>query len=471
MSGFNPNNIKVNLDGATINATIADEIDANITNTSLDVNVTNSPLNVTATISGTPAVTISGTPSVTATISGTPTVNIGTMPNVTATTTPIAFGMDASLRTRVSIATTLFDGKILNADNARLFQNIGTGTGLFVDNSYSMTVTEGQYFIRQARSFNPYFSGKSQLIELTADFFNAEVGKLKRFGYFSSNAVAPYDSNKDGVWLENDGTTIRLIISNNGSEKLNKVITQWDGYANLAEYQNIATWGNFTVIGIDFLWLGGAVLRLFVKTSTGFVLAHTFNYSGTSQGQFMRSPNQPVRYEIRSTAGSGTFRYICSQVATEGSFAESGETLSLVNIASITANTAGIIYALKGVRKLAAYRDIAVQIIDMAVSNTSPNQDAGMLMLLLNPTLSAPLVYATNSRIEEATATTQTISAYERIIAAISVAAGGDTAIMAQNFLSYLKGNINNTFDEYVLAYLATTANQSVNGVLTIKEY
>lgn len=34
-----------------------------------------------------------------------------------------------------------------------------------------------------------------------------------------------------------------------------------------------------------------------------------------------------------------------------------------------------------------------------------------------------------------------------------------------------MSSTINNTMDEYVLAYIPTTNNQTVNGVLTIKEY
>lgn len=106
----------------------------------------------------------------------------------------------------------------------------------------------------------------------------------------------------------------------------------------------------------------------------------------------------------------------------------------------------------------------------MAISNTA-SSDAGILLLLLNPTLSAPLSYSNNSRLSEATATNQTILAYQRVIAALPVGASGSTSVMAQNFLSYLTGAIDDTFDEYVLAYAPTTANQSVNGVITVKEY
>lgn len=387
------------------------------------------------------------------------------------------FGTDPSGRLRVGQMYTLLDGKILNADNTRLFETIGTGTGAFSNNKFSMSVTSGQYLIRQSKRFNPYFSGKAQLIEETFDNFQPQVGITKRVGYFSSNAVAPYNSNKDGIWIESDGTTIRLICSRDGTETLNVPITEWTGYDNLAEYKTLTTWKNFSVSAMDFLWLGGAEQRLYMKTSNGFTLAHAFEYAGTAEDVFIKSPNQPVRYEIRSTSGSGSMRYICCQVATEGSYDEAGETISVSNITHVNAASVGTIYAVLGVRKATTYRDIAIQIVDMAISNTSPQNDAGVLYLLLNPTLSAPLSYSAYSRFERAIATTQTVTTSgaditcDRIIAALPVGAAGSTNVMSSNFLSYMTGLIGNTYDQYVLAYLPITANQSVYGVITLKEY
>ena len=382
------------------------------------------------------------------------------------------FGYDVSGRQRVGSLTTLLDGKILNSDNTRLFQVVGTGTAAFINNKSNMPVTAGQFLERQSKRFCPYFSGKAQLIEETFDNFQPEVDVVKRVGYFSSNNVTPFDTNKDGVWLESGAGTIKVIISRAGVETLNVDITNWTGYADLAEYQNVANWQNFTVIAFDFLWLGGATFRLSVKTSKGFVTAHHFEYSGTAQDTFTLSPNQPVRYEIRSTTGTGSFRYICCQVATEASFDEAGETIAVYNASSITTNVVGTIYALKGVRKVASKRDMAIQILEMSLTNTA-STDAGIVMLLLNPTLSANLTWATNSNFEEGTATNQTITAGTgRLLAAQTIGtSGGSTQAMKENFLSFLSGNINNTFDEYILAYMPTTNNQTVNGVLTLKEF
>ena len=83
-------------------------------------------------------------------------------------------------------------------------------------------------------------------------------------GYFSSNAVAPYDTNKDGFWLEDDGETKRIVVSRKGVETLNVAMADWNGdsYAQTwleerSEYFNVILW--------DFLWLGGQFLGYLSK--------------------------------------------------------------------------------------------------------------------------------------------------------------------------------------------------------------
>lgn len=377
-----------------------------------------------------------------------------------------SFGYDAGGRTRISQITTLFDGKNLGIDDTLAFENVGTGTATFSNNKTNLTVTSGQYEIRQTKRFFPYFSGKGQLVEQTFDNFQTEVNVIKRAGYFSTSAIAPYTANTDGFYIEDDGTKKVLKIFRNGTETASINFTAMDNYSAISSYD----WSKFTVIAFDFLWLGGAILRFWVKTSSGFTLIHSVNYSGTSVDTFTLSPNQPLRYEIRSSTGTGSLRYICSQVATEGSINESGKPLVIFNTTSITCNVVGTIYALKSIKKQSAYRDTAIQIVNVAVGITATT-DAGLVMLFINPTLSAPITYANKEKIQEGTATNQTITVNTgRLIACFPISASGTDNSMKDNYYSFLSGLINNTMDEYVLAYMPTTNNQTVNGIISIKE-
>jgi hypothetical protein len=228
------------------------------------------------------------------------------------------------------------------------------------------------------------------------------------------------------------------------------------GYNNLGIYKTLSTWDNFTVVVFDFLWLGGAVLRLWVKTPSGFVKAHEFSYAGSSPDVFILSPNQPVRYDVYSSTGSGSMTYVCAQVATEGSLDESGfsrfvDTGSTV----ITTATNGTTYPVKAIRKQAALRDVGVmmEFIDIMVSTT---QDQARWTIQINPTLSATLTYAAlaNSPIEQATGNgTITVTTPGEIIAGGFIQSGVNVSLaqLNLNYLMWLGSTLTNTMDEYVL--------------------
>lgn len=385
---------------------------------------------------------------------------------------PSTFTLDAGQRLRVSQLTTLADLKILDEDDTLLTENFGTGTGTYNNNTYSMSVTSGQYRIKCSKLYFNYYAGKSQLIECTFHAFNAEANVTKRIGYFSSNAVAPFNSNLDGFWLENTGSTIDLVVSNNGTEKLRRNITQWDNYSLISSYD----WSKFTVIAFDYLWLGGAVLRLFLKTDKGFVLCHTFNYSGTDTGTFTRSPNHKIRYEVRSTTGSGSLTYICSQIATEGSIAESGKQRTVdTGSTQITLANIGTTYPLKAIRKKATHRDRMVKSIGLN-ANVSSNADILLLSLQLNPTLSASLTYTdvANSSVQEATGNgTITVTSPGTKLWSDYMVTGKAIPhnILEQEFLSKMGITLDDIPDQIVLCGTPVTAGITCSAVLSYKDF
>lgn len=380
--------------------------------------------------------------------------------------------LDSGGRTRVGQITTLFDGKVLNEDRVVLFDNQGTGTGTFSNNSYLLSVTSGQYRIRQEKFYNAYFSGKSQLIETTFDTFQAEANVTKRVGYFSSNAVAPFASNYDGFYLESSDK-IYLVVANNGTEILRKPIEEWDNYAVIKDYD----WSLFTVFAFDFLWLGGAGLRVFLKYGNTFLLVHTYVHAGSATGAMFKSPNQPVRYEIRSTTGTGSFKYMCSMVGTEGSTNEAGLVSAIPPFATaITLASATPTYAIRAIRKNVTLRDIAVAIIDCNIF-TGSNSDQILWSLQLNPTLSAPLTYTSisGSSVQFANGNgTINVTSSGRILASgfqslNQVLQAGN---LKDSYLSYLGSTLNNTMDEIVLcAQVLAGAPVSCYGSISFKEF
>lgn len=380
-------------------------------------------------------------------------------------------GTDLAGRARSSQLLTLFDGKIMNAEDAFKWDTKGTGTATYTSNAVNLSVTAGQYVIRQARLFTPYFSGKPQQVEATHQNFVNQAGVVKRVGYFSSSAVAPYDSDKDGAWLEADGTTYRLITSNNGTETHNIPLAGWDNAAAVAGYD----WSKFSVNEIDFLWLGGAGLRLWLVIDGAFTLLHTIDdHAGYADTLIFNSPNQPVRYEIRSTTGSGSLLSICSQVSTEGAGSnEQGQGVAIYT-PSISCNVIGTIYALCGFRKAAALRDHYCMVSEFGAAQvaTTATPEAGILMLLHNPTLSAPLTWSANSRVQQGIAAAgQTVSSRGRLLKAVPMSGANIFAQAPSAALRVLGVGIDNTMSELIVAYTPLTTNQAVSGTMQVLEY
>lgn len=391
--------------------------------------------------------------------------------HVTAPGTQV--GVDAGGRTRISQMTTLFDGKTLNSDNTLIFDNRGTGTGLWAANKYNMTVTSGQYLVRQARRFAPYFSGKSQFVEFTLDGFQHEAGVTKRIGYFSSNETAPYDTALDGFFMESDGESYSFKTYRAGTLTNNIPSTSFNMAYGLSF--ELLDFSKFNVFAVDFLWLGGAVLRLFLKTQNGFELIHTINYAGTAEDVFILSPNQPLRAEIRGVSGAGSMRYICSQISTEGSINEEGYNGAVhTGSSAITCGTTGTKYPIKAIRKKAGFRDISVKMTGVSIFTATAN-DQILWTVELNPTLSSALTFAdgTNTAVEQATGNgTITVTAPGRILSAGYVATNApiDPAQFDKDYLAYLGVNLDGTRDPLVLCVTPISGSVGVFGGMHYKE-
>ena len=126
---------------------------------------------------------------------------------------------------------------------------------------------------------------------------------------------------------------------------------------------------DFNFYVIDFLYLGGAIANFWVLTENGLTLIASYQHINVDQNTFIKSPNQPVRYEMRQTAaGTGLFNQICADVATEGQD-------SLIGISS-SYNTDGNAlsglgtnnrYAVLGVRQALASRNISLKFQNLSI--------------------------------------------------------------------------------------------------------
>jgi len=270
-------------------------------------------------------------------------------------------------------------------------------------------------------------------------------------------------------WFEANGVTNKYYFksSRRGTLTGEYELADWDNYALLSTYDI----SKFSAVAFAMLWLGGAYLGIFVATNDGWILGHKIPYLGLNHDTIITSPNQPCRSEIISTTGSGNYTSICSQVSVLGDVSRLGFNLPSLNTTAIACNTIGTIYALQGFKKTVANRDIGVKAIDIGGINAGTS-DTGTFLLLRNPTLSAPLTYANYDVISRAIATNQTVTSIGEILAIAPAGSNGSSqAQIEDNYKSWLTQNIDNTFDEYVLAYLSASTNQDIRGYAILKTY
>lgn len=390
---------------------------------------------------------------------------------LTKVLSPQAFSLDAGARLRISQLTTLGDYKTLDADEPLLLENVGTGTGTWANNTYSMSVAANQYLIRQSKKKHPYFSGKSQQIEMTVIGFEG---------------------------------TVSLVVQNNGTDIFRVAQTSWN--VNKLPGHD---WSKFNVIVFDFLWLGGAVLRTFVATANGLIPVDVRTIAGSVANIMFKSPNQPVRYEIRSngttttkrvgyfssnivapydsnkdgvwlesvsTSATGSMTCVCSQVSTEGSINEGGKIRSVNSgVTGITLASVGTTYPIKGIRLKSGQLDRYVKLTSVS-SYVNSNNDVLLLTVQLNPTLSAGLTYSdvANSAAQEAngngtiTVTAQGTVLFSQIIRVDSIYASDNFAL---DFLSVLGSTVAGVSDQLILCGTPITASVTTFGVVNYKEH
>lgn len=384
--------------------------------------------------------------------------------------------LDAGDRLRVSQITTQIDIKQIH-DLQPLFydrENVGGATQVYssTDSGVTMSVTsDGDVAIAESKEYGSYFAGKSQFIELTFDDMGHQEDVVKRVGYFRSNTSTPFDSDKDGMWLESDGTDFRFRIQKEGTDILNVIGSDWNINSSATEEINPDA---FNVLVIQFLYLGGTAVKFGFFVDGNIRWAHKYVHAGEIESTFIKSPNQPVRYEIRSTGGAGSFHQNCAHVASEGSLEEAGVNTEIdMQEGTLTAATSGTFYAMAGARLKDSYKDVMTKLSEINVLGLS-NNDYYHWELRLNPTVTGTFTYSdiTDSALQGALGNgTQTVTGGH------SLAVGKGVSRTSLHNIKRSELRLGNTIggveDELVLCItpIAGTTNLVCSGGFLVEEF
>ena len=378
--------------------------------------------------------------------------------------------VDAFGRLRVSQVSTRIDLKQLH-DNLPLFidqvnEDIGNSyvnRAKTVSHVHSRELartrmtcgTVGQYCIAQTKQRLNYQTGKSQEIFQTTTNFHPQKGYIKRYGYFTSNYVAPFDV-FDGLFLESTEDAVFACIY-----RLGKVIERTNVSSKSYNTKTIDTstvidWKNAEISNLDFEWLGVGRVRWLLVINGAKIPFHYSNHSNISDSVYMSTPNQPLRWELRCVSTPdevGIFDYICGTVGSEGSINEVGKTLSIHDAGVPLAITNTTLIGVLGIRLQQDKADALIEILSNSLIDTS--NAVSMWQYILNPTVAGAPVWTNyaNSAVQQCIAIDTTLLITGGTVLGTGHMIGKAVSANAKSNSIKLGVSINGTQDEIWLAF------------------
>lgn len=320
---------------------------------------------------------------------------------------------DAFGRIRTSDPETIFDSKLLHADDQSLLwdEELISGTMAtaaptaakpFIDFT-STNVTAGRRVRQTFQRFN-YQPGHSQLILMTGVLELAsgtKTGCERRFGQYDDD---------NGVFFESDAGTIAFTIrTNDTGSPVDTTVAQasWsldtlDGGADASNPSGLtldATKAQIVVF--DYQWLSVGRVRVGFQIGGITHYVHAFNVSNTLQIPWTSTPNLPLRYEIVTTTSSGvcSMRCICGSVISEGGVSDRGIVrYRSTSGAAVTSAVENTLYVLVAVRLKTTHLGGSVRPISANIFIESANEKVEWVLLhgdKNNPlTIGGSLTYA-----------------------------------------------------------------------------
>ena len=390
--------------------------------------------------------------------------------------------LDAFGRLRTSNVTSLLEYKHVYDKLPLVINEVTAGTATSVfdkpNSQVVMTVsTNNDYVIRQGVARGIYQPGKGQIFEASFSNFQLQTNVIKRVGYFTTSTVAPYNSIVDGFFLESNGqtNTISFQIWQSGTTTFSAASTSW--LTTDYDVTNI-NWSKTQLMFTDFQWLGVGRVRFGVVIDGQFKLFATSTGTNNLNNVYMKAPNQPVRYEIRSVSGgaAGSFNMICSQISLEGSINSLQKSSSVTAFTAQTKPTAYVTYPVLGYRLNSNYDGANITLSDVQTLNiTNPSKGDYIVTIQYNPTLSSSSSWTniTNTPIQYSLSTGQTITTEGHIITTFL---GSGNSVQVDNF--EFKDNmikpglrVNGTPDEIWICVKSNLANQDYRASINLSYF
>jgi hypothetical protein len=377
--------------------------------------------------------------------------------------------LDAFARLRTSNTTTLFDSKQLY-DTGSLYWDtriVGNATASFVQGGAAVSMSavgNPSSVLRQTKRYFQYQPGKSHLIITTANLKDgAGTAGIKRVGYYD-------DSN--GLYYTVSGSSVGTVLRKNGVDTFTSQ-SSW----NLDKMDGTGTSGKTLdttksqIYFIDAEWLGVGRVRYGIFQAGIPTYVHEITNVNSLTDVYMSNPNLPVRFEIiNSGSGAQSMLHICSTVASEGGYDNTGIVRTVDHIATTNAvagNTEAGIVAIRLLNTGSTAFPIKVSAL-----NTSGNNNFAYA-LYFNPVTGSSWVWQSipNSNIQWATGSVALTNTSTKVLGGYVSSTSDFADTLTLNTTLGLGNTIAGESDTFVLAVrnLGGTS-QNFVGSMTFQE-
>lgn len=246
---------------------------------------------------------------------------------------------DAAGRIRVSSPETVFDSKLATGKLEAYWHEllIGSATAPHDDVNACIDLAvsqDGDVAINQTWQRWNYQPDKSQRIVCTCRFSTAP-GISMAVGPCHGDYSSPHEIH-DGLFFRmTDGVMSVNVYKGTQSTGIVREVSvpqsEWnrDRLDGTGKSGVVADWDTVQRVTIDFLWHGTGSVRFWVDAEGTSVLVHEELHANRLYNVYMSNATQPIRYEIRSTGGAGTFKHICASVSSEGGITKTGVNATL----------------------------------------------------------------------------------------------------------------------------------------------
>lgn len=239
--------------------------------------------------------------------------------------------VDAFNRLKVANPFTLFDSQNRYKPNDK-WDVFGITGGTYsysiIESAINLIVgtTLGSKISRETKRIFPYQPGKSLLVLNTFALNQPKEGLRQRIGYFGLTGGATSGVPYNGVYLQQSGLTLSMVMS---SASLNTTTTvnqaDWNGdvfNGTGASGRNLDI-SKANILWMDFEWLGVGNVRTGFYVDGKPVIAHTFHNDNINTTTYMTTACLPIRYELENLTGqtgSSQLKQICSSVISDGGY-------------------------------------------------------------------------------------------------------------------------------------------------------